>query len=415
MKSPHRIRTEHRRVGGPCLLVSAVLLGAPAQCLQAGETGNELLSALSGGTTSVDARYRYELVDQDNALEEARASTLRVRLGYRTGGFYGFDAFVEAEHITAIGPENYNSTLNNRSDRSVVADPVGTELNQAYLRYRGLADTELRYGRQRLALDNHRFIGTVGWRQNEQTFDGFTLVNRSLPDTTITAGYLYNANRIFSDESPMGNFPLRAPLLNVRYEGLGAGSLTGYSYLLDFTDNEALSTQTHGLRFKGNSPLTDQTRLLYTLEYAYQGDYEGNPDNLDLNYHRLELGLSGGGVTGTVGREGLEGDGQNAFQTPLATLHAMNGWTDQFLATPDNGLRDTYVSVGGKLAGTSLKAVYHDFSSDRDSIDYGTELGFVATYPVAQGTVLGFKAARYSADERGVDTDKLWLWAGYTF
>ena len=33
-------------------------------------------------------------------------------------------------------------------------------------------------------------------------------------------------------------------------------------------------------------------------------------------------------------------DGQ--LQTPLATLHAFNGWADMFLTTPANGLQDLY-------------------------------------------------------------------------
>ncbi|TVP54914.1 MAG: hypothetical protein EA349_10230 [Halomonadaceae bacterium] len=396
---------------GACLLGSALLVSGIAPAA----TANELLSALSSGTTSLDARYRYEVVDQDNALDDARASTLRVRLGYLTGDFHGFDGFIEAEHITAIGPENYNSTINGVTDRSVVADPTGTEVNQAYLRYRGLPGTDVRYGRQRLALDNHRFIGTVGWRQNEQTYDAFTLVNTSLADTTLTAGYLYNVNRIFSDASPVGNYSLRAPVVNARYQGLEAGTLSAYGYLLDFTDNETQSTQTYGLRFTGSSDLNPETALLYTLEYAYQADYESNPGSFDLDYYRLELGLQRAGITGRLGLEVLGSDGETAFQTPLATLHAMNGWTDQFLATPVTGLRDAYVSLSGSLAGVNLMAVYHDFTSDRDSIDYGSELGLQATYPVAPGTVVGIKAASYNADEFGVDTDKLWLWANYSF
>lgn len=396
---------------GTCLLGGALLLTGAAPTAM----GNTLFSALSEGTPSLDARYRHEVVDQDNALDDARASTLRVRLGYLTGEYRGFDSFIEAEHITAVGPENYNSTINGVTDRSVVADPLGTEVNQAYIRYRGLANTDLRYGRQRLALDNHRFIGTVGWRQNEQTYDGFTLVNTSLADTTLTAGYLYNANRVFSNASPMGNFGLRAPFFNVGYSGLAAGTISGYGYLLDFTGNEALSTQTYGLRFSGDRDLNPDTTLLYTLEYAYQSDYESNPASFDLDYYRLELGLQRAGVTARLGQEVLGSDGDNAFSTPLATLHAMNGWADQFLGTPVEGLQDTYVSVAGNLGGVNLLAVYHDFKSDRDSIDFGTELGFQATVAVAPGTVLGFKAASFDADERFVNIDKFWLWVNFSF
>ena len=35
-------------------------------------------------------------------------------------------------------------------------------------------DATLIFGRQRIKLDDDRFIGNVGWRQNEQTFDALT-------------------------------------------------------------------------------------------------------------------------------------------------------------------------------------------------------------------------------------------------
>lgn len=322
---------------------------------------------------------------------------------------------MEAENVTAVGDENYNSTVNGTVDHSVVADPAETEVNQAYLRYRGLADTTLTYGRQRLALDNHRFIGNVGWRQNEQTFDGFTAINTSLRDTRITAGYLYNANRIFSDASPVGDFRMRAPVLNVQYEGLAAGTVTGYGYLLDFTDLPSLSTQTLGLRFDGGTVITEGAKAVYTLEYARQSDYGDNPQSFDVDYWLLDAGLAALGVTFKAGVGTLGSDDGNAFQTPLATLHAMNGWTDQFLVTPVDGLQDIHASVATSVNGVKLMVVYRDFSSDRNSVDYGSELGLRATYTIDENRSVGAKFASFSADDFGVDTDKAWLWAGVKF
>lgn len=393
---------------------SLVLLGlAVTTTAQAADPVTE---ALSNGETNLDARYRYELVDQDGFDKDAGASTLRTRLGYRTGEVSGFTGFLEAEHVTQLGGETYNSTINGVSGRPVVADPAETEINQAWVRYEGLADTQMTYGRQRFFLDNHRFIGTVGWRQNEQTFDGFTVVNESLPDTTLTAGYLYNANRIFSDASPDGNAPMDTGVLNARYDGLAAGSLTAYTYLLSYENAPGDSTRSHGLRFNGESALTDGLTALYTLEYARQSDYDNNPDSFDTDYYRLEAGARSGGVTAKVGQELLgSDDGTRAFQTPLATLHAMNGWTDQFLSTPATGLQDTYVSVATAISGVSLKAVHHRFDSDEGNSDYGAETGLVATWSPNSTYTLGAKAARYSADDFGEDTDKAWLWVDASF
>ena len=38
---------------------------------------------------TLDARYRYEHVDQDNTLKHANAQTLRTRVGLQSGKWYG--------------------------------------------------------------------------------------------------------------------------------------------------------------------------------------------------------------------------------------------------------------------------------------------------------------------------------------
>ena len=84
-----------------------------------------------------------------------------------------------------VGNELYNSTRNGITDRPVVADPTGTDVNQALILYRGIDSTLIRAGRQRINLDNQRFVGAVGWRQNDQTYDGISLSNTSLPERVV--------------------------------------------------------------------------------------------------------------------------------------------------------------------------------------------------------------------------------------
>jgi len=405
--------TAHPRLANTCRIAGGALLAA--SLVAPATAGDDFTAALLGGKATADLRLRYEGVDQDNALKDAKATTLRVRLGYQTGEFKGFGAFLEAEHLSAIGGERYNSTVNGKTAYSVVADPEFTEINQAYLSYSGLPDTILKYGRQRIVLDNHRFIGNVGWRQNEQTFDALTAVNRSLADTTVTAGYIYNVNRVFSDESPVGDFRMSSPIFNVKYEGLRAGMLTGYAYLLDFDDLPASSTKTFGLRFVGGTPFGNGMKALYTLEYASQTDYADNRADFDLGYYLLEGGIDTGRLTAKLGYEVLDGNGTIAFQTPLATLHAMNGWADQFLVTPAGGLKDAYVSAGTTVSGVKLAAVYHDFRSDKGDVRYGREWDLVATKDFGKHYSAGAKYATYRAKDFSVDIDKFWLWAEARF
>jgi hypothetical protein len=398
----------------PLLTASSALGAALLAVMAPAAAADDFTGALTGGKPTVDLRLRYEAVDQANALKDASATTLRLRLGYETGQFRGFGAFVEAETVTALGGESYNSTVNGKTAYATVADPEATEINQAYLSYAGLADTKLKYGRQRIILDNHRFIGNVGWRQNEQTFDAFTLTNASLPKTNITAGYIYNVNRVFSDKSPQGNFKMNSPIFNVNYKGWSLGEVAGYGYLLDFADLAASSTQTYGLRLKGSAPVGG-VKALYTAEYATQRDYRDNPRDFSLKYYLLEGGVGLSNSEFKLGQEVLGGNGTVSFQTPLATLHAMNGWADQFLVTPAAGLRDAYLSAATTVLGTKLEAIYHDFRADSTSTRYGTEWNLQAVKAIDKTYAVGAKYASYNAKGFSVDTDKFWLWVEAKF
>lgn len=376
---------------------------------------SSISEAVTGGKAGLDLRYRYEYVDQDGIDKSAGASTLRTRINFATAPYRGFGAFVEADDVTVIGSERYNNATGLPSAKTqypVVADPEGTEINQAWLSYAGLDATTLKFGRQRIIYDNARFIGNVGWRQNEQTYDGFSLSNSSLADTTLNYAYVYNVNRIFGEDSPNGDLDTKAHFVNLAYDGFDLVKITGYGYFLDLEDAPVASSKTLGLRLTGAPTLSEGTSLSYALEYARQSDYEDG-SNIGADYWLAELGLNLGGLQLLGGYELLGAD-DSAFSTPLATGHAFNGWADKFLNTPPNGLEDLYLQLGGTLAGFKLQAVYHDFSADQGGADYGSELDLLAARKFGDVTLLA-KYASYNADEFATDTDKLWLMAQVAF
>lgn len=398
---------KRKSVGRRCALLGAAACLAP----QWAGAAASFAEALSEGKTTLDIRYRYEHVDQDNALKNADASTVRSRLGYGTGSFYGVHAFLELENVTAIGSQDFNSGTNGRSAYSVVADPVGSQADQAYLVWEAPAATRVTAGRQVINLDNQRFVGRVDWRQMGQTFDALSLVNSSLRDTAITYAYLANVDRVSATSAKMNS-----NLLNVAYSGWAIGRLSAYAYLLDFDQTPGASTQTYGLRFAGGTPV-GAGKALYAAEFAQQSDYGRNPGAYDLNYMLAELGALWSGVTAKLGYEVLEGDGTHSVQTPLATLHAFNGWADQFTATPATGLDDAYVSVGGALGGVGLLAVYHDFKANDGGGDLGSEFDLQVARKIDAHAALLAKYAGYSAGNAPgrVDADKLWLIGELTF
>ncbi len=134
-----------------------------------------------------------------------------------------------------------------------------------------------------------------------------------------------------------------------------------------------------------------------------------------------EIGTKFKGVSVKAGYESLgSDDGAVGFATPLATLHKFNGWSDQFLGTQGVGLNDMYATVAGKAAGGKWSATFHSYAANEASStvdDLGTELNVVFSTKVADFPV-GIKYAMYSAGDQDagkVDTDKLWLWTGYSF
>lgn len=369
----------------------------------------EAIDDSSRGRLLFDIRTRLARMAQDNALRNATAGTLRTRLGYETAQFHGFSGLLEVEDIRAVD-DTYNSTSNDQTRHSAIADPETTEINRALISYSGMFDTAFTYGRQRIILDNARFIGNDGWRQNEQTFDAFKLENTSFTDTEITLAYVDKVQSVFGDDNESGDVDMQSPIVNVTYKGLPMLNVSGYGYFLSFDNDPAASRQTSGIRLKGEYPLS-RVSLLYAAEYARQSDYKDGLTDIDADYHHLVAGIKFPVVTTELGYELLSGDGAYAFQTPLASGHAFNGWADQFLVTPLNGLKDVYVSADTSFAGIRWKAVYHDFSADRGGVDYGNELNLLIVKTFAQRYTIGLKYANYFADEFSVDTEKIQLYA----
>ena len=410
------------------LMLAGVCLAAYASTARAADTLSE---ALTTGKASAQLRYRYEGVDQEGFTEKAFASTLRTQLGYTTGDWHGLGAMLQFEDVHVIGNERYNSTINGLTQYPVVADPASTEINQAIVSFKGLPDTTLKYGRQVIVYDNHRFIGNVGWRQNEQTYDAFSLVNISLPSTSLSYAHVTNVNRIFSELHPtLSDVRMDGDLLNIAYKGLKAGTLVGYGYLLDYLPAQpfppSASNKTLGARFDGGYPL-GATKLLYTMEYAQQSDYADGVDTIDADYAYAMLGIAVADVQFKLNYELLSGDGVYGFATPLATLHAFNGWADKFLTTPKDGIKDAFVSVGGAVLGTNLLAVYHLYSSDHLGYQYGTEWNAQASKKLDKILTLTAKYAAYDGDANtqnvarnapaalARDIDKFWLQAEVQF
>ena len=406
--------------------IAGLLLGplSLAADTEATAENNTLVDAIIAGTPHVNFRYRYEYVSDDNFNKNANASTLRFRLNYATGNWRGWSAFGEFDYVAELLFNDFNSGAGtsppDRNVYPVVADPKGADLNQFYFDYDGFSDTKLRFGRQRILLDNQRFVGGVGWRQNEQTYDAASVKFKGFKNTEVSYSYVGQVNRIFGERSAAGQQRMNSHLLNVPVSIGDKWKITPYYYYIKNDDSPTFavfSTATLGARADGEIALGNGSLKLMG-ELATQSDIGDNPVSYTAEYYHLTAdwamknGLSFGFGLESLG--GHENEAGKAFRTPLATLHAFQGWADQFLGTaagvPGAGVEDLYINAKYKFQKWKFQAIYHDFSAAAGSADWGSEIDLAASRSLGDRYSLLLKGAFFSADDPGFrDVTKLWV------
>jgi hypothetical protein len=366
-----------------------------------------------------EARLRYEGVDQP--ATEADALTIRLRGGVELKHNSGLSFLVEGEGTLAI-VDNYNAfpfpiaDSQRRPQYSVVPDPMNIDLNRLQLQYKSKS-VAVTLGRQRINLDDQRWVGSVAWRQNEQTFDAVRGEAKFGP-VSLDATYSNSQRTIFGvDAGPRqaydGDFFLGGAGVK-----LGPVQAKGFAYLLDYEEPFFLtnSSQSYGLRVTAPIPITEAVKLNLVGSYARQSDYGDNPFDYSSNYISAEGALAIKGFVLTGGYELLGSDNGRAVQTPMATLHKFNGWADVFLVTPDNGLQDAYGGIAYKfdgvkaLPGLNAAVTFHQFDSDVGDVEFGTEWDASVGFKLGPVALLA-KYANYNAADFGVDTEKFWLQA----
>ncbi|MDF1882253.1 hypothetical protein JHD50_13240, partial [Sulfurimonas sp. MAG313] len=248
------------------------------------------------------------------------------------------------------------------------------------------------------------------------------IVDNSIENLNILAAYVTQVNTIFADGGgKVNSASTETVLLNAKYKVMDGVSVTGYGYLIEnFGD-------TYGLSVTGKPKLNDTLSLDYRVEYAILGDTSFDTAGVvknDASYYNVLLGVNMSGVLAAINYEVQSGDDTAAdgingtFSTPLGTNHGHNGWADKFLATPAQGLVDANIMIGYKSKDIGVfKALYHDFTSDVGSLNYGTEVDFLykRSVPGVEGVTGMLKYANYSADVYSVDTQKMWVMLDYKF
>ncbi len=380
-------------------LLSVFILSSSEVLAAEPKNNNSITDALGDSEIKVNLRARYEGVDQGGIDKDASGLTLKSRITLNTGTYSNFSLGLEVDKVNAF-IDDYNSTKNGHTEYPVIADPQGTEVNQGFIKYAN-SNFSAVVGRQRVVHNNQRFVGGVAWRQNEQTYDGVRAEYKT-DSITVDYGYIHNINDI-TENNIKGDFHL----VNVKYVINKQHNISAFAYLLDYDTAIKNSSNTLGALYNGKF-----NNILINASLASQTDNADNPNNYSAMYMNIEAGYNFGLITLLGGYEVLGSDNGIGFNTPLATKHKFNGWSDKFLGTPSEGLQDAYITAKGSIYDIKWAATYHDFSSDVDNIDFGNELDLIATYQINKNYGVLAKFANYSDGDdtpKATDTNKIWF------
>ena len=361
-------------------------------------------------TTGLDLRLRQESVDDAGFDKEAAATTLRLRASIQHAFNEHWSARVEFEGTQHLGNERFNSTANGETAYPAIVDPDNAELNQAWLAWAPSAKTRIAIGRQRLNFDNQRYIGASAFRQNEQSFDALDATH-DFGKVQARYAWLGRVQRVNGANHPnedLARWNLDAHLLNLGGK-LGPGKLTGYGY---FIENRTLPLTSHknfGLRYVVEPDERQHRAWGLALEAARQTPHARGADRNDAHYTLAEGSWRWQGNTFRLGQEVLGGDGSYGFATPLATLHAFNGWADRFLNTPADGLRDRYLGWNRRFGRFEANIVAHDYAADHGGRDFGRELDASLALAITPRWTALAKIADFNGDEGPLDVAKAWL------
>ncbi len=400
----------------------------------------DLASAIRDGQSLSSIRIRYEQAEQDNKARTADATTLRSLLGWQTERWHDLSLTAQLINVSKLGGDFYDkykdrAATGSQLDYPTVADPDYTGINQLHLSWRAPGETTVRFGRQSVKLDNTRFIGNVEFRQVMQVFDGIAVESAALPDTTIYLAHFDRVTQVTTSER-RGHLDIG----HLRYQFAPAQSLAAYLYRTDFRDLGTgaasglgaadPSNRISGVRLDGKRAVTGTWSLLYTAEYAKQVSDAGGSALIDAEYQRLGLGVAASGWSVRMDQELRSSNGgRYAFQTPFGTNHLFQGWAEQFLVTPREGVRDRFITFSARpLPALALAAEYHRLSSDVPfqtadlgyGSHYGNEWDLAATWTLSprrwmRVELADFREADVLRTGRKADTRRVWLTMMFQF
>lgn len=392
------------------------LLGTPS--LAQDNSNTTIAPRLSG-----DLRLRYQDTRLGDLTQTGQALTLRFLGTVEADIFDKTSILAEVEGVTAL-IDNYNDGTGRNFLLPFIPDPKGVELNRLQVISEAIPKTRLTIGRQRLALDDWRFIGAFPFRQNNQTIEAVRIETKAFGQGILDIGYFNkvrrplggdNVNGVFAGDSFFANYNLATPF----------GRISAFHYATELETGPVgplrhiNSSQTTGARVLGRRDW-DNFTLVWEGSYARQSDFSDNPTDYSAHYGLAEVTLKPTNFTFKFRGEILGSDSGQALQTPLASLHKFQGFADQFLRTPNDGVRDYSALVQynfgtiGPFSDVTSFARHHWFEADTNGRNYGRELNLSLKSKINR-VGLALEYADYKAQTFSSDTKTLFLTTEISF
>jgi len=344
------------------LSLAALCVAGLSTCSFGADT---LADAFKEGKISGELKAFYWDRDRNAAINSASIFNTGVVLGYTTGSFNGFSLglsgqansapFASSTAKTQFGWDEYGS---------------GAQLSEAYLAY-SAGKTTVQVGRMFL---NTPLIASLGNRIVKESFEGASIVNTDLPNTTLTAAYVQRFQAQTDGSGNIGSFTTysnpygTSPLLEDGAYTLVAvnKSITGVTLTAAYAED---------INTKGSMAYAEAaySAMVNAFTYGLAAQYYYNDKDItgskSSDLYGLKASLGYGAVSGYVAYSSVSKD---ATVTPGIGWGADLAYTGTIILSssyPAN--TDAYaIGLGYAFSPTTTVNVAYTVTDD-DDLSYG--------------------------------------------